>query len=204
MAVFSRLRQLLWGLLEGEPAQFERQLPPGDPRRTDSLVDGVEDGGAVVSALVDGGVLVEQGQDLVLSTGFRESWREAMAELREMGDGALARAVDNSAPGVDEAVLVDDSGRDFVVVLRDDEQLWVSRPVAIAEVGAMRALPETVPPEPRLAAPRPLRLFLEECPACQGRADFVAASDWPASDHPSEDSQEYLVCYDCGETLYSR
>jgi hypothetical protein len=204
MAVFSRLRQLFGGLFEGQPARFERQLPPGDPRRTDSLVEGVEDGEAVVSALVDGGVLVQQGQDLVLSTGFREGWREAMAALRSMDDRALAQAVGSAAPGVEEAVVVDDSGRDFVVVVRDDEQLWAARPVAIAEVGAMRSLPETVPPDPRLAAPRPLRLFLEECPGCTGRVDFVAASDWPASDHPREQAGEYLVCYDCGETLYSR
>lgn len=204
MAVFSRLRQVMHSLLGGEPRQYERQLPPGEPRRTDSLVGGVEDGEDLVGSLRENGILVQQGEDLVLADPFRIGWRAEMEELRRMEDAVLARAVGGAAPGVEEAVVVDDQGRDFVVVGSGDDQLWVSRPVAIAEVGAMRSLPESLPPEHRLGAPRPLRLFLEECPDCQGRADFVDADDWPASDHPDEDAREYLVCYDCGETLYSR
>jgi hypothetical protein len=204
MAVLSRLRALLRSLVGGRPRQYERQLPPGEPRRTDSLVRGVEDGTDLVGSLRDGGILVQQGQDLVVSDPFRAGWRTEMDTLRGMDDDALANAVGSSAPGVEASVVAAEDGRDFLVVGSGDDQLWVSRPVAIAEVGAMRALPESVPPDHRLAAPRPLRLFLEECPDCQGRADFVDAEDWPASDHPDEDAGEYLVCYDCGETLYSR
>jgi hypothetical protein len=204
MPVLSRLRAMLDSLLGGESRQYRRQLPPGDPRRTDSLVAPVEDGPALVGSLVDGGVLVEQGEDVVLSTGFRDSWREQMAELRGMDEVALSRAVTTTAPDFEHAAVTEDEGRSFVVVGRGDDQLWVSRPVALAELGAMRALPETVDPDHRLAAPRPLRLFLEACPDCQGRVDFVAAEDWPATDHPDEDASEVLVCYDCGETLYVR
>lgn len=204
MPVLSRLREVLRSLVGGESRQVHRQLPPGDPRRTDSLVEAVEDGAALVGSLVDGGVLVEQGEDLVLSTGFRDSWREQMADLRAMDEVELSRAVTATAPSVEHAAATEDQGRSFVVVGRGDDQLWVSLPVALAELGAMRALPETVPPEHRLAAPRPLRLFLEECPGCTGRVDFVAAEDWPATDHPEEDASEVLVCYDCGETLYLR
>jgi len=174
MPVLRRLRAMLDSLLGGEAGQYRRQLPPGDPRRTDSLVAPVEDGEALVRALVEGGVLVEQGEDVVLSTGFRDSWREQMTELRGMDEVALSRAVTSTAPGVEHAAVTEDEGRSFVVVGRGDDQLWVSRPVALAELGAMRALPETVAPDHRLAAPRPLRLFLEECPDC--RAAWIS---WP-------------------------
>lgn len=204
MSVFGRLRAMLDALLGDERRQHERQLPPGDPRRTDSLVDAADDGDALVASLREGGILVQQGEDLVLSDPFRSGWRAEMDDLRAMDDRELAGAVGTSAPGVEDAVVVEDAGREFVVVGEGDDQLWVSRPVAIAEVAAMRALPESLPPEHRLVAPRVLRLFLEQCPDCGGRADFVDAADWPASDHPDEDAGEFLVCYDCGETLYSR
>lgn len=203
MEVISRLRQVLRSLAPGDDRQYERQLPPGDPRRTDSLVPGTEDGSDLVGSLLSGGVLVEQGEGLVLSTGFEESWNEEMAELRILDDEPLASAVATATPDVERAVAVDDQGRAFVVVDRgDDQQLWVSRAVAIAEVGALRSLPETVPPEHRVSAARPLRLFLESCPDCEGRVDTVAADDWPAADHPDEGAEELLVCYDCGERLY--
>lgn len=202
MEVISRLRQVLRSLAPGDERQYERQLPPGEPRRTDSLVPGAEDGDDVVAELRSGGVLVQQGEGLVLSTGFAGSWREEMAELSGLDDRALADAVAGAAPDVEEAVVVDDRGREFVVVDRGDERaLWLSRPVAIAEAGALRALPETVDPEYRVAAARPLRLFLEECPDCGGRVDTVDADDWPAADHPDEDADELLVCFDCGERL---
>lgn len=204
MEVFSRLREVVRSLLPGDPRQFERQLPPGDPRRTDSLVPGADDGSDVVASLIDGGVLVEQGEDVVLSTGFQGSWREAMADLREMDDAALAESVASVVPGVETAVVTDDRGRDFVVVDRgDDAPAWVSRPVAIAEVGALRSLPETVPPDDRVSGARPLRLFLESCPDCGGRVDTVAAEDWPAANRGDEDVEELLICYDCGERLYT-
>lgn len=204
MEVFSRLRQVLRSLLPDDGRQFERQLPPGDPRRTDSLVPGADDGDDVVASLVEGGVLVEQGEGVVLSTGFRESWREEIADLAEMDDGALADAVATAVPGVDTAVVTNDQGRDFVVVDEDgDQPAWVSRPVAIAEVAALRSLPETVPPEDRVSGARPLRLFLESCPGCDGRVGTVAAEDWPAANRGDEDVEELLICYDCGERLYT-
>lgn len=204
MEVFSRLRQVLRALAPGDDRQHERQLPPGEPRRTDSLVSGAEDGDGVVAELRTGGVLVQQGEGLVLSTGFAGSWREEMDELAAREDRALAEAVAGAAPSVERAVVVDEEGRDFVVVDRGDERsLWLSRPVAIAEVAALRALPETVDPEYRVAAARPLRLFLEACPDCDGRVDAVDAEDWPAADHPDEDADELLVCFDCGERLYA-
>lgn len=204
MEVFSRLRQVLRSLAPGDDRQYERQLPPGEPRRTDSLVEAVGDGSDLVSSLVSGGILVEQGEGVVLSTGFRESWREEMADVGEFDDGELADAVASVAPHVERAVVVNDSGREFVVVDRgDDRQLWVSRAVAIAEVAAIRSVPETVPSDHRLAGARPLRLFLEECPDCGGDVGTVAARDWPAANRRNEDAEELLVCRNCGERLYT-
>lgn len=204
MEVFSRLRQLLRTLQPGDRRQYERQLPPGDPRRTDSLVPGSDDGDDVLASLIDGGVLVEQGEGVVLSTGFEDGWREAMADLSQMDDRALAEAVATAVPDAESAVVVVEDGREFVVVDGGADQAdWVSRPVTIAEVGALRSLPETVPPDQRVSAARPLRLFLESCPDCDGRVDTVDADDWPAANRGDEEIDELLICYDCGERLYT-
>lgn len=204
MEVISRLRAVLRELVPGGERQYERQLPPGDPRRTDSLVDGVDDGDDLVASLVDGGVLVQQGEGLVLSTGFETGWQEEMDTLAAMDEGAFADAVAAAAPGVEHAVVVDDQGRQFVVVHRGrEDQLWVSRPVALAEVAAIRSLPETVPPELRLAGARPLRLFLEDCPDCGGSVTTVDGDDWPAVNRGDEDPDQLLVCLGCGERLYT-
>lgn len=204
MEVIDRVRDVVRALLPGDERQYERQLPPGDPRRTDSLVDGVDDGGDLVASLVEGGVLVEQGEGVVLSRGFETGWTAEMDSLGDLDEGAFADAVAGAAPGVEHAVVVNDRGREFVVVHRGaDEQLWVSRPVAIAEVGAIRSLPETVPPELRLSAARPLRLFLEVCPDCGGDVTTVDADDWPAVNRGDEDPDELLVCLGCGERIYT-
>lgn len=179
---------------------------PGDDERrvTDSLVDGIDDGEAVVESLREAGVLVG-GRDLELSTGYREGWREEMIELTKLDDGGFAQEVATVAPGAERARVVTEDGRTFVVTeTRDGEKLWVTRPVAVAEVAALRTLPDTMPPDHRVAAARSLRLFLERCPECGGRADTsTTAAVWGSTTPPDEHPDEVLVCWDCGERLYT-
>ena len=200
MEVISRLRRLIRELFPSADTTLPRR-----PRRvTDSLVRGGADGGEVVQSLVDCGVLVQRGEEVELSEGFRRQWESEMEMLADLDEDVFAAAVAEVAPEVEDARAVTDRSRKFVVVdIRGDEDpLWLSRPVAIAEIAALRALPETVSDEYREAAARPLRLFLDECPDCGGRVDFVNADNWALPTGPKEEVDEILFCQDCNERLY--
>ena len=200
MEVISRLRRLLRELLPGGDTTLPRR-----PRRvTDSLVRGGTDGGEVVQSLVDCGVLVQRGEEVELSEGFRRQWENEMEMLADLDEDVFAAAVTEVGPEVEDTRAVTDRSRKFVVVdIRGDEDpLWLSRPVAIAEIAALRAFSEAVPEEHREAAARPLRLFLDECPDCGGRVDFVNADNWALPTGPKEEADEILFCQDCNERLY--
>lgn len=198
MGVLSRLRRSLRSAVPG----LGDGLPARPRRTTDSLVPGGADGQAVVASLVEAGVLVQRGEQVVLSTGFREQWRKEMEMLADLDDEVFAAAIAEIAPTVEQAQVVTERGRQFVL-LRDEEDLWLSRPVAIAEAAALRALPESVDETHREAAVRPLRLFLEQCPDCGGRVDTASADLWPGTVGPENEAEELLVCWDCGERLYT-
>lgn len=210
---------LVW--LRGYLLPFTPRLPPalarwlaGGPsprtrRFTDSLVDGGANGEAVLSSLLDAGVLIERGPEVELSTGFRERWRAEINELAVLDDAPFADAVVEVAPDVERARVVADDGGKFVVLRTGDgadRDLWLPRPVAVAEVAALRALPDTVPDAHRTAAARPLRLFIERCPACGGRVETTppaALRDRVDAIAPDEDPEEVFACWDCGEPLYT-
>lgn len=199
MEVIRRLRRSLRSYVPG----FGDPLPKRPRRITDSLVSGGADGEAVVRSLIEAGVLVQRGEEVVLSTGFREQWRTEMETLAGLDGDRFAAAIADVAPGVEDARVVTDRGREFVVVSDGDEPLWLSRPVAIAEVAALRALEGAVPADRREAAARPLRLFLDECPDCGGRVGEADADLWPGTSNLDDDVEELLVCWDCGERLYT-
>lgn len=200
MEVIRRLRRVIHQILPSADTTLPRR-----PRRvTDSLVRGGADGEAVVRSLVECGVLVQRGEQVELSDGFRRQWETEMEMLADLDEDIFAAAVADEAPEVEDARTVVDRNRTFVVVDTGDAEdpLWLSRPVAIAEIAALRSLPEAVPDEYREAAARPLRLFLDECPDCGGRVDFVNADNWALPTGPKEDVDEILFCQDCNERLY--
>ncbi|PSQ25389.1 hypothetical protein BRD03_14265 [Halobacteriales archaeon QS_9_68_17] len=103
---------------------------PGDlfhdePGPSDSL-GAAADGEGVLAALTDAGVVVPEGETLFLDDGFRATWREEVAALREMDDDALAAAVDDAAVRTAGArvdrllVSLDGQPRDFLAGLERD------------------------------------------------------------------------------------
>lgn len=179
-----------------------------DPAPSGSLGDGI-DGEAVLGALADAGVVVPEGETLFLDDEFRAAWREEVAALREMDDEAFAATVDDAAVRTDGARVDRRRGRPTVVLEADTgktiDQRRLSYPVALAEVGAARALGDLLPdPELRAAAAEPLRTFLEECPACGGDVvETTEANCCGGPSHPREGPRDVLACAGCGERLHT-
>lgn len=175
------------------------------PETMDSLSDGTN-GEVVLDTLVETGVLVPDGETLRLSEGFRERWREEMAGLRAADAEMLAETAVAVAPTAHESELVDVAGDEWVVLTDESasvaDERWLSRPTAIAEVAAVGTLTDDHPPELCVAAARPLRLFLERCPACESGVEETTAAACCGGPGPSG-PDEVLACTACGRRLFT-
>jgi len=184
------------------------ESPRGDDGTSDSLA-GELDGEDVLAALAEAGVVVPDGESLRLDGSFRESWRAEIAALRELDDDALTRAVVDAAPRAEDANVTRIGSRRYVVVdpgtgsTLDRRQLTV--PVALAEVGAARALASRIgDPVVRSAAAEPLRTLLERCPVCDGDVEETTETRCcGAPRDPTGGPADVLACADCDERLYT-
>lgn len=137
---------------------------PADP-------DGVGDGGeddpdpeATMEALLDAEALVDDQGTLRLADGFRTALDERVESLRGAADEELAERA-AAVAGEDVVGEVHD-GR---ILLDGRRDAWLSRPIALAETAVGELLRERgVGPAVARSAARPLRAFLETCPACGG------------------------------------
>jgi hypothetical protein len=179
-----------------------------DDGTSDSLA-GELDGEDVLAALAEAGVVVPDGESLRLDGSFRESWRAEIETLRELDDEALTRAAVDAAPRAEDADVTRIGSRRYVVVdpgtgsTLDRRQLTV--PVALAEVGAARALASRIgDPVVRSAAAEPLRTLLERCPVCDGEVEETTETRCcGAPRDPVGGPADVLACADCEERLYT-
>ncbi|MFC4438752.1 MULTISPECIES: hypothetical protein [Natrialbaceae] len=163
---------LPWDPFHDEPEAEGGSLADG--LTADAAVERSTDGEAVLAALVENGVIEvdEETDQLFLSRSFERRWHEEMADLAAESDRNLA---DATASIVTEAVdrsIVTSRGRTHVVLEGESstatDELWLQRPVAVAEVAAVYALADVgAPRELRRLAARPLCTFLETCPECE-------------------------------------
>jgi len=184
----------------------------GTPRATaepDALGDAVEpDGEAVLSALVEAGVVVVDEERVTLDEEFREDWASEMADLAALDTDALAEAVHEVAHAA-ESRVVSDRGGEWVVLDDGSDgfagRTWLSRPVAVAEAGAVRALEGWGLDRPtRLAAAGALRTFLETCPDCGAALEqTTTAACCGGYTNPTEEPADVLFCPDCDVRLFT-
>ncbi|MEF8788869.1 MAG: hypothetical protein V5A61_01950 [Haloarculaceae archaeon] len=175
----------------------------------DALGDAVEpDGEAVLSALVEAGVVVVEADRVAPDPAFHEEWTAEMADLAALETDALAEAVLEVAHAA-EAEVFRDRGEEWVV-LGDGSggfagRTWLSRPVAVAEAGAVRALSGWGLDRPtRLAAAGALRTFLETCPDCgTPLRETSAAACCGGYTNPTEEPADVLFCPDCDVRLFT-
>ena len=143
------------------------------------------------SYLLSAGVLVEtpDGADLSFAPWFASAWDDALEEMRfdtvPPADGAAITGDDDpdadvaalaSLTGVPEASLSLSWGGGAAFAFAGGERIghWESRPAFLADVAADRALADgpadwpDLPLAARSDVLGALRLFVEECPACEG------------------------------------
>ncbi|MFO8114880.1 MAG: hypothetical protein R6U01_05880 [Halorubrum sp.] len=157
---------------------------PGTPRFAPALVDplpvafghesptGVESGSladdrdpeAMMTALVEAGVVEPDGDRLYLDDAFQTAFEDRMAELRDLpGEELAARTAAASHSSVEGEF------HDERVLLAGDWDAWLSPAVAIAETAAVETLADQgISHDLRVQAAEPLRTFVSTCPVCGG------------------------------------
>jgi hypothetical protein len=182
---------------------------PERPEQAGSLDEAAEtpDGEQLLGALVEVGVLEVDGEQVVLAPNFETDWQEAMGSLSALSTDDLAAEVREVAAAADTRVVRDD-GAEWIA-LGDGhniaEEVWLTRPVAIAETAAVRRLPDVLDdPSARRAAASSLRMFLAECPDCSTPLEESTVMDCCGGyNGPSDVPEETLVCPNCDARLYT-
>ncbi|XVH31864.1 hypothetical protein ACNS7O_01415 [Haloferacaceae archaeon DSL9] len=177
------------------PVRFGTE-PPGPV--SDSMVDS-EGTDALLESLFAAGVLVGD-DDLVLGESVHAAWRERIGELRAADAQTLADATADAAP-------FDAHGEAHGehVLLVDSREIWLPRAVAIADTAAVETLVETgFPRDAAAAAARPLRLFLNECPACGGKIEETTITNCCGGTRGVHDRPDtaVLACSTCETMLF--
>jgi hypothetical protein len=198
----------------GSLAAVEATSRTGHKTRADD--GGVEatgtDGDTVLASLVDAGVLVAENGALSIDSDARDRWEGEIDSLNSLTSAELAAELRERTPTVTETRVVDGdrpAERGRWIALGDGSEIaseaWLSRPIAISEAAAIGALDAfDLPLKTRLAAARPLRMFLETCPDCGGPVEeTTTATCCGGLTNPREGPRDVLACAECGERLFT-
>lgn len=155
-----------------------------------------------VSLLIDAGVIVDPAEDdLQLSEGFRNAWRDHV----EILSGKDPTVVLGHLFSIDSGSLSVGSAGERMTVHRNGDlfTLWPSRAAYLTDVAASEALDarseewNAIDHEQRGRILQRLRVFLDQCPSCQG-----TIADGEATRGCCVDEQYFEVfCEDCGATI---
>lgn len=155
---------------------------------------------AVLSTLVDAGVLVVGADELFLDESFRDAWEERMAALRARGGRELADRAAAASPAAADGQRHGDR-----ILVAGERDVWLSEAVAIAETAAVETLAEwDVPEHVRAPAAEPLRTFVRTCPVCAGpirETTLRNCCGGPGSAHRVPE-RAVLACADCDTAVF--
>jgi hypothetical protein len=146
---------------------------------------------------------------VILDPAFEEHWEAEMEALRHRSDRALADELREVLDTVSDVEVLSVAGETrFALGERGAPGApgtFLSRPVAIAELGAIRALDRigALDPTTRLVAVRPLRGFLERCPACEVELEERAVTGCCGGRDPRTLPEAVLVCPVCDGRLFT-
>ncbi len=158
----------------------------------------------IIAALIESGVVVPDGEEFVLEDSFRREWRGEIEQLRERSLEELAVVANVLTSLPIETRTERTWGRPAVVLEGPDGIVSLHEPVALAELGAARALESRLDDASiRLAAGRPLRPFLRECPRCDGELTVTQRACCGAVTPIGSSPAEKLVCRSCETTLFT-
>ena len=173
-------------------------------RTPGGLGDADADGEVVLTSLIEAGILTGD-DELHIAPDVADDWRDAMQELADDSLEALAAAVEAESPSPVRTKTYENDGRAWIIVTDEDESLesetWLSRPVAIADIAAVRTLTARgIDAQTAADAASPLRLFLDDCPDCDG--ELVATNgDGCCGGFGPGGPTRVLACLDCGQRL---
>ncbi|WP_458205264.1 hypothetical protein [Haladaptatus sp. NG-SE-30] len=185
-------------------AERYRQGTTDRPAEVGSLVGELDDDASeqVVETLLDAGVVHAVGDSLHLDEGFRTDWRAAMTSVR---DADLGRAVREATPQPVDVELAE--GGDWVIISTGglESEQWLTRPVAIAEVAAVRALAGYgIDPDVGVQSASALRAFLHDCPNCDVELEATTASGCCGSERSSlSPPDDVLACPSCDQRVFT-
>lgn len=169
---------------------FHDTADPGSLAQTDTEEE------AVVGHLQQTGIVEVDGQRVYLDEAFERRWHDEMENLVSLSLEALSDEL-SELPETPAVRPVTDDGQQWLAV--EGQTSLVARHVAVAELGAARALEPVVDdPTDRLAMGRPLREFLDECPVCE--TPFEESSEVSCCGgytSPREKPRPTLVCPEC-------
>lgn len=154
-----------------------------------------DDPEALLTELIEADVVVADGDDLRLAADVREEWVAAMATLREKAADDLAGDLAEAVPFRAEVTALDGW---FDVV--GEREATLSRPVAIAEVGAVDVLTDRgIDHDTAAAAATPMRTFAEVCPSCGGSVTETTLRNCCGGPGGAYENPEtpVLACEDC-------
>lgn len=174
----------------------------GQPSEPASFADPSDvEGERVVTALVENGVLVPEDDELLLDPGFEDLWREEMDRLASLSPETLATEA-NAVTGIGDVSAVENTDQPWLAVA--GRHTLIARPVAVAEVAALRALEPSIDDPPvRLAAAGPLRQFLERCPVCSHELTAASAvACCGGHTNPRDTPAERRVCPNCEQEIW--
>ncbi|TYT61466.1 hypothetical protein [Natrialba swarupiae] len=160
----------------------------------------------VVTALLEAGVVVPNGDDLALAEPFRQEWHQEMATIRDLDFATLADEIDDlTGPSIDARIGHDWRGRSTTVLLEGPNgAASLTEHKAVAELAAARALESRIADTAvRLAAGRPLRSLLERCPVCDSQLTITHSSCCGEVTPAGETPAEKLICPDCDARLFT-
>ncbi|MDJ1433610.1 hypothetical protein [Halostagnicola sp. A-GB9-2] len=158
----------------------------------------------IIAALLESGVVVPDGEEFVLEDSFRREWRGEIERLRAGSPAELAVVADDLTSQSVETRSERTWGRPHVVLDGPGGIVSFHEPVVLAELGAARALESRLDDTTvRLAAGRPLRPFLRECPRCDGELIVTQRTCCGEVTPIGSSPAEKLVCEVCEATLFA-
>lgn len=159
------------------------------------------DGEAVLEALLAADVLRGEA-DLVLDDTFRTEWHE---QIEQVCDGDVATALEATLPDA-TVERYDWRGNEWFALEGPgsgvESQATLARPVAIADVAAVRALTDRgVPIEAACGATRPLRQYLSICPVCD--RDLAVTNAACCGGYGPDGPDQVLACEACETQFFA-
>lgn len=165
----------------------------------------------MLETLLDGGVVRAVGEDVKLEPAFHCAWKREIRRRRDRPIAELRREVEQdlrsaNRTGDAESVQLND-GSTYIVVADESGggDVSLSRPAAIAELGAIAALSEWLPSAETnvlLTASTPLCAFLDTCPSCGDELVLAESGGCCGAPRPrTEQNRAVLTCVECHAVL---